>query len=65
MRSNSPTKTHREIKYTIEPHEEFEGLWVLSSIVDTDFGGPAKNYVADGTLDYVERVMRKLQNELG
>lgn len=49
---------NRPIDFVIE--ENGFGFYTLYSIVDTDFGGPAKNYVADGPLHYVQRIQSKL-----
>lgn len=50
---------HRPVEFVIEHDEEYD-LYTLYSIVETSFGGPAKNYVADGSLDYVQRIQSKL-----
>jgi len=49
---------NRPIDFVIE--ENGFGFYTLYSIVDTDFGGAAKNFVADGTLEYVQGIQSKL-----
>jgi len=49
---------NRPIDFVIE--ENGFGFYTLYSIVETSFGGAAKNYVADGPLHYVERIQAKL-----
>ena len=48
----------KPIDYVIE--DKGFGTYILYSIVDTDFGGPAKNFVAKGPKDYVEYLQSKL-----
>jgi len=50
---------HRPVEFIIEHDEEYD-LYTLYSIVDTSFGGVAKNYVADGSLEYVQGIQSKL-----
>lgn len=47
------------IDYVIEPSKDGTN-YVLYSIVDTDFGGDAKNYITEGPLHHVEGTQTKL-----
>ena len=47
------------IDFVIEPNEDNTD-YTLYSIVDTDFGGDAKNYVAKGPLHYVEGIKTQM-----
>lgn len=47
------------IEYGIEPFDQYK--YVLYSVVATDFGGPAKNYVATGTLEECEKIKARLE----
>lgn len=38
--------------------------WKLMSEVQTDFGGPAVNFICEGTKEYCEKQMEFLKNNL-
>lgn len=42
-----------EVKYLIEYDEPYD-VWSLFSLIDTDFSGPAKNWICSGTKEYCE-----------
>ena len=50
----------REIKYVIECVDD---KCTLSSIVETNFGGPAQNFICEGTLEYCREVEKRLKGK--
>ena len=48
----------KKIEYFII--EQDDGSYELFSIVDTDFGGPAENFVFKGTLEECKRIEKML-----
>lgn len=50
----------KEIKYVIE----YEGdIFTLYSIVDTTFGGSAKNFICEGSREYCEKNLSDLKRK--
>lgn len=47
--------------YTIEHVEELG--WVLYSIVPTNFGGDAKNFICAGTKEYCEQIKERMEKD--
>ena len=37
----------------------------LVSLVETDFGGPAENFILEGTYEYCKEMEKRLRNMLG
>lgn len=52
------TTIHYEIEY-----DTAKETATLYSIVGTNFGGPATNFVCEGTLEYCTLMKEKLENE--
>lgn len=50
----------KPITYEIRPYDDH--VYELVSIVPTDFGGDAVNYVFSGTFEECNTVKRKLEN---
>lgn len=51
----------KQINYVIE--ELSKNLYRLSSIVETNFGGPAKNYIFEGTYEECQRIQNAIQKD--
>lgn len=52
----------KETVYLIEKVEKDYDVYVLSSVVDTNFGGKAKNFVFTGTKEQCQEIKEKLEN---
>lgn len=49
----------KEIKWELE--KKSGGKYLLSSLVSTNFGGIAKNYICSGSKEYCEEIKSRLE----
>jgi hypothetical protein len=52
------------MKYIITPDKDDINIYHLYSVVPTNFGGDAENWITSGTLEHIHGVMKMLEGIL-